>query len=251
MVVEAIEKMKGVILAGGKGTRMLPLTKVTNKHLLPIYSEPMIYYPIKTLAAAGIKDILIIVGGESIGDFLRLLGSGREFGVNLTYRCQEGAEGIPVALALAREFADGDKLMVVLGDNVMDEGLKEEAARFEAGSSGCHVFLKEVHDPQRYGVVELRDGRVVAIQEKPVHPPSNLCVTGVYMFDSSVFDVIHGLKPSQRGEVEVVDVVSHYLKAGRLSWSLLKGYWTDAGTLEAWFEANSIVRENRQKAKPS
>lgn len=227
---------------------MLPLTKVTNKHLLPIYNEPMIYYPIKTLAAAGIKDILIVVGGESIGDFLRLLGSGREFGVNLTYRCQEGAEGIPVALALAKEFADGEKVMVVLGDNIMEENLREEAARFESDSSRrAHMFLKEVHDPQRYGVVELRGDKVVAIHEKPAQPPTNLCVTGVYMFDSTVFDVIPSLKPSKRGEVEVVDVLSHYMKSGTLSWSRLKGYWTDAGTLESWFEANSIVRENRRK----
>lgn len=247
MVVEAVEEMKGVILAGGKGTRMLPLTKVTNKHLLPIYNEPMIYYPIKTLAAAGVKDILIVVGGESIGDFLRLLGSGKDFGVNLTYRCQEGAEGIPVALYLAKEFADKDKIMVVLGDNIMDESLKDEVKKFEADrKSGCHIFLKDVHDPQRYGVVELKNNEVIAIHEKPAQPPSSLCVTGVYMFDSTVFDVISALKPSKRGEYEIVDVVNHYLRAGRLSWSMLKSYWTDAGTLEAWFEANSIVREKRK-----
>ncbi|MBI2140881.1 NTP transferase domain-containing protein [Candidatus Woesearchaeota archaeon] len=239
--------MKGVILAGGKGTRMMPLTKVTNKHLLPIYNEPMIYYPIKTLAAAGIKDILIVVGGESMGEFLRLLGSGREFGVNLTYRCQEGAGGIPAALALAKEFADNDRVMVVLGDNVMDESLKEEAHKFESGNSGCHIFLKEVHDPQRYGVVELDGGKVVAIHEKPEKPPTNLCVTGVYMFDSAVFGIIPDMKPSRRGELEIVDVLNHYLKEGRLSWSRLKGYWTDAGTFEAWFEANAIVRENSIK----
>lgn len=248
--MEAVKEMKGVILAGGKGTRMLPLTKVTNKHLLPIYNEPMIYYPIRTLAAAGIKDILIIVGGESIGDFLRLLGSGEDFGVNLTYRCQEGAEGIPVALALAREFADGSKVMVVLGDNVMEESLKEDAVKFEKDSShGAHLFLKEVHDPQRYGVVELKGDKIVAIHEKPANPPSSLCVTGVYMFDSTVFGVIPALKPSKRGEVEIVDVVTHYLSSGRLSWSMLKGYWTDAGTLESWFEANAIVRENSLKNK--
>ncbi len=240
--------MKGVILAGGKGTRLFPLTKVTNKHLLPIYNEPMIYYPVKTLAAAGIRDIMIVVGGESIGDFLRLLGSGKEFGVNLTYRCQEGAEGIPVALALAKEFAGGEKIMVVLGDNVMDESLKDEAQKFEGSTkSGCHIFLKEVHDPQRYGVVELKGDKVVAIHEKPAQPPSNLCVTGVYMFDSTVFDVIPTLKPSKRGELEIVDVLLHYLRESRLSWSRLKSYWTDAGTLEAWFEANSIVREKGKK----
>lgn len=226
---------------------MLPLTKVTNKHLLPIYNEPMIYYPIKTLVAAGIKDVLIVVGGESIGDFLRLLGDGSEFGITLTYRCQVGSGGIPVALYLAKEFADGGKVMVVLGDNVMQEGLKDAAKKFEDSSSGCHLFLKEVHDPQRYGVVELRGGKIVAIHEKPANPPSNLCVTGVYMFDSTVFDVIPTFKPSKRGEVEIVDVVTHYLSSGKLSWGMLKGYWTDAGTLESWFEANSIVRENMRK----
>ena len=233
-------------MAGGKGTRMLPLTKVTNKHLLPIYNEPMIYYPIKTLVAAGIKDILIVVGGESIGDFLRLLGDGQEFGVTLTYRCQVGSGGIPAALSLAKEFADGEKVMVVLGDNVMQESLLEEAKKFESNQGfGGHIFLKEVHDPQRYGVVELNGSKVVALHEKPEHPPTNLCVTGVYMFDSAVFDVIPSLKPSKRGELEVVEVLNHYLRQGRLSWSKLTGYWTDAGTLEAWFEANSIVRENK------
>ncbi len=247
MVVEAVEKMKGVILAGGKGTRMLPLTKVTNKHLLPIYNEPMIYYPIKTLAAAGVKDILIVVGGESIGEFLRLLSNGSEFGVNLTYRVQDGSGGIPSALSLAKEFADNEKVMVVLGDNIMDESLKDEVSKFERGSSGAHIFVKEVHDPQRYGVVELKGGKVVAIHEKPANPPSNLCVTGVYLFDSNVFDVISMIKPSKRGETEIVDVLSQYLKAGKLSWSKLKDYWTDAGTLESWFEANAIVREKRAR----
>ena len=236
--------MKGVILAGGRGTRMLPLTKVTNKHLLPIYNEPMIYYPIKTLAAAGVKDILIVVGGESIGDFLRLLGNGHEFGINLTYRVQDGSGGIPSALALAREFVDGDSVMVVLGDNIMDEPLKDDAVKF---SKGAHIFVKQVHDPQRYGVVELKGGKVVAIHEKPANPPSNLCVTGVYLFDGDVFAVIGKLKPSKRGETEIVDVLSHYLKHGKLSWSTLKSYWTDAGTLESWFEANAIVREKRSK----
>lgn len=244
-MVEAFEKMKGVILAGGRGTRMLPLTKVTNKHLLPIYNEPMIYYPIKTLAAAGVKDILIVVGGESIGEFLRLLSNGSEFGVNLTYRVQDGSGGIPSALFLAKEFADNERVMVVLGDNIMEEPLKDEVSKFERGSMGAHIFVKEVHDPQRYGVVEMKGGKVIAIHEKPANPPSNLCVTGVYLFDSSVFDVISRIKPSKRGETEIVDVLSHYLKAGKLSWSKLKDYWTDAGTLESWFEANAIVREKR------
>lgn len=245
--MEAVAKMKGVILAGGKGTRLMPLTKVTNKHLLPIYTEPMIYYPIRTLVAAGVKDVLIVVGGESIGDFLRLLGSGSEFGINLTYRVQEGVGGIPAALSLACEFAGTDNVMVVLGDNVMEDSLKSEAERFDKGSGGARIFLKEVHDPQRYGVAEVKAGKVVALYEKPAVPPSNLCVSGVYMFDSSVFEVIKSLKPSRRGETEIVDVLNSYLKSGKLSFGTLKGYWTDAGTLESWFEANSIVREKSRK----
>ncbi len=247
MVVEAVEKMKGVILAGGKGTRLMPLTKVTNKHLLPIYNEPMIYYPIRTLVAAGISDVLIVVGGESIGDFLRLLGSGSEFGINLTYRVQEGVGGIPAALALACEFAGNDSIMVVLGDNVMEDSLKAEVENFDNGKVCSMIFLKEVHDPQRYGVAEIKAGKVVALYEKPDVPPSNLCVSGVYMFDSAVFGIIKNLKPSKRGETEIVDVLNSYLKDGKMSWRMLKGYWTDAGTLESWFEANSIVREKNSR----
>jgi glucose-1-phosphate thymidylyltransferase len=243
MVVEAVE-MKGIILAGGMGSRLLPLTKVTNKHLLPIYNEPMIYYPIKTLAAAGIRDVLIVVGGESIGDFLRLLGSGKEFGVNLSYRCQEGSAGIPVALSLGREFAGNDSVMVVLGDNVMEDSLSKEASSFV---SGAKIFLKEVKDPERYGVARLEGNNVAEIVEKPKVAPSNLCVTGVYMFDKEVFSIISSLKPSARGEYEIVDVLNAYLKKGQLSWAKVAGYWTDAGTLEALFEANTLVRSKRLK----
>jgi glucose-1-phosphate thymidylyltransferase len=247
--VEATEKMKGVILAGGKGTRMLPLTKVTNKHLLPIYDAPMIYYPIRTLVAAGIKDILIVVGGESMGDFLRLLGDGSEFGITLTYRCQVGSGGIPSALSLAKEFADGENVMVVLGDNIMEESVAKDVVEFELRKkpAGAKLFLKEVHDPQRYGVIELKDGKIVAIHEKPKNPPTNLCATGVYLFDSEIFDIIARLHPSKRGELEIADAVSDYMTKGRLSWGKINDYWTDAGTLESWFEANQMVREKRQK----
>ena len=239
--------MKGVILAGGAGTRLHPLTKVTNKHLLPIYDEPMIYYPIKTLKAAGITDMLIVVGGESIGDFLKLLGSGKELGVKITYKCQVGAEGIPAALALAEEFVGDDRFMMVLGDNVMQDSLKEEAARFSREKAEAHIFLKEVSDPERYGVAEVRGNKIVSLAEKPEKPASSLAITGVYMFASSVFSIIPTLKPSKRGELEIVDVLKSYIGKKKLTYSLIPGFWTDAGTLEALYHANTLVRENRLK----
>ena len=239
--------MKGVVLAGGTGSRLYPLTKVTNKHLLPIYDEPMIYYPIKTLRSSGITNILIIIGGESIGDFLKLLGSGEELGVKITYRAQVGSAGIPAALSLAREFVGKDKFMVVLGDNIMDECLKKEAEEFKAGTYGAHIFVKEVNDPQRYGVVEVKNNKVLSMVEKPKNPKSSLIASGVYMFDSKVFNMIPKLKPSARGELEIADVLNDYIRNGDLTFSMIKGYWTDAGTLESLYRANVIVREKREK----
>ena len=238
-------KMKGVVLAGGTGSRLYPLTKVTNKHLLPVYDKPMIYYPIETLSAAGVTDILIIVGGESVSDFPKLLGSGKELGVNIAFKTQMGSKGIPVALALAKEFIGDDKFMVVLGDNIMEDSLKKEAEKFLKSDSGAHIVIKDVKDPERYGVVEVKGNAVISITEKPKKPKSNLVATGVYMFDSTVFDIISDLKPSQRGELEIADVLNFYMKSNKLSYTILEGFWTDAGTLEALFHATTIVRANR------
>ena len=237
--------MKGVVLAGGTGSRLYPLTKVTNKHLLPVYDEPMIYYPIKTLRAAGITDILIVIGGESIGDFLKLLGSGEELGVNITYRAQAGSAGIPAALSLAQEFIGSHKFMVVLGDNIMDESLKNEAEEFKNNKVGAHIFVKEVEDPERYGVVEVKDNKVVGMAEKPKNPKSNLIASGVYMFDSKVFGLIPKLKPSGRGELEITDILNNYIRNKDLTFSRIGGYWTDAGTLESLYHANTVVREKK------
>ncbi|MAE42874.1 spore coat protein [Candidatus Woesearchaeota archaeon] len=239
--------MKGVVLAGGTGSRLYPITKVTNKHLLPVYDEPMIYYPIKTLLAANITDILIIVGGESIGDFLKLLGSGKELGANITYRAQIGSAGIPVALALAKEFIGNSKFMVVLGDNIMEDSLKKEAEIFEKNDAGSHIFVKEVKDPERYGVVEVKENKVIKITEKPKQPKSNLIASGVYMFSPKVFDIIPNLKPSARGEIEISDVLNMFIKNNNLSFSGIEGYWTDAGTLESLYHANTIVRNKKTK----
>lgn len=239
--------MKGVVLAGGTGSRLYPLTKVTNKHLLPVYDEPMIYYPIKTLLAAGIRDILIIVGGESVGDFLKLLGSGNELGVKITYRAQVGSGGIPKALALAKEFVGDDKFMIVLGDNIMKDSLKKEAGLFKKSKFGAHIFVKKVKDSERYGVVEVKGSKVISIEEKPKNPKSKLVASGVYMFDSKVFDIIPKLKPSDRGELEIVDVLNEYIKDNNLTFSKIRGFWTDAGTLEALYNANIVVREIKLK----
>ena len=239
--------MKGVVLAGGTGSRLYPLTKVTNKHLLPVYDEPMIYYPIKTLRAAGITDVLIVIGGESIGDFLKLLGNGDDLGVKITYRAQVGSAGIPAALLLAQEFIGKGKFMAVLGDNIMDESLRKDAEEFENKSTGAHIFVKEVEDPERYGVVEVRENKVISMVEKPKKPKSNLIASGVYMFDSKVFGIIPRLKPSARGELEITDVLNTYIKSNDLAFSRIKGYWTDAGTLESLYHANTVVREKKLK----
>jgi glucose-1-phosphate thymidylyltransferase len=236
--------MKGVILAGGTGSRLFPLTKVTNKHLLPVYDEPMIYYPLKTLINAGIKDILIVSGKGHVGHFLELLGSGAEFGVRLSYDIQKEAGGIAQALSLAKPFVDGDSVTVILGDNIYEDNVKEHVASFK---SGARIFLKTVPDAHRFGVAELDEakGRVIGIEEKPKSPKSNYAVTGLYIYDNSVFDIIKTLKPSGRGELEITDVNNDYVRQGTLSYSILKGYWSDAGTFESLYRASELVRNKK------
>jgi glucose-1-phosphate thymidylyltransferase len=236
--------MKGVILAGGLGTRLNPLTKITNKHLLPIYDRPMIHYPIMTLVGAGIRDILIVTGGNHAGEFLRLLGNGREFGLeDIAYTYQEGEGGIADALSLARHFADGGKIVVVLGDNIIEGDINQSVAAFRRQSSGARLLLNRVPDPARFGVPEIRDGRIVAIEEKPRQPRSDYAVIGIYMYDAAVFDIITTLVPSGRGELEITDVNNAYIRRGDLQHDVLEGWWTDAGTFESLFRANQLVRE--------
>jgi glucose-1-phosphate thymidylyltransferase len=236
--------MKGVVLAGGLGTRLLPLTRITNKHLLPLFDRPMIYYPLQTLINAGITDILLVTGGYHAGDFLRLLGNGREFGLaHLNYTYQEGEGGIAAALALAEHFADGQKLCVILGDNIIEGSIAPAVARFEKQGPGARIVLKEVPDAERFGVAELEDGRVLSIEEKPARPKSQYAVTGIYMYDARVFDVVRSLKPSARGELEITDVNTWYLAQGELMCEILDGWWTDAGTMESLHRAGNLVAE--------
>ncbi len=238
--------MKGVVLAGGLGTRLYPLTKITNKHLLPVYDEPMIYYPIKSLVEAGIRDIMIVCGGNHAGEFLRLLGNGHEFGLqHLNYAYQEREGGIAEALGLCEHFVDGDKVVVFLGDNIIGESIKPAVEEFAKQSDGARILLKEVDDPTDYGVVKFdENGNIVEIIEKPKVPPSKYAVVGIYMYDSTVFDIIRTLKPSERGELEITDVNNAYLKAGKLKFSILEGFWADAGaSIEAYYQTIKIVRE--------
>jgi len=244
-----MSRIKGVILAGGTGSRLSPLTKVTNKHLLPIYNRPMVYYPLQTLIDAGIKDILIVTGGEEVGDFLRLLGSGKDWGVRFTYRCQDGSGGIPVALGLAKEFVDDDKCVAILGDNVMERDIKKEVEEFANGSIGAKIFLQKVKDPERFGLAEVKGNKVVACYEKPENPTTDLAILGIYMFDKKVFDIIPKLKPSKRGELEIVDVLNHYIKNNDLGYSVLDGFWIDAGTFSALFKATQFVEEKEGNKK--
>ena len=234
--------MKGVVLAGGTGSRLFPLTKITNKHLLPIYDRPMIYFPIQTLVDAGIQDIMIVTGGRNSGDFLRLLANGKQFGLkHLNYAYQEGEGGIADALALAEHFADGQKVCVVLGDNIIEGNIREAADRFRRQPEGAHILLKEVHDAERFGVAEVVGDRIVGIEEKPLHPKSNYAVTGIYMYDATVFEKIKTLVPSGRGELEITDVNNAYIGEGTMSFSFLKGWWTDAGTFESLLRAANLV----------
>ena len=236
--------MKGVILAGGLGTRLYPLTKVTNKHLLPVHDKPMIYYPIQTLINAGIDDILIVTGGNNAGDFLRLLGNGKDFGlkhINYTYQAGEG--GIAEALDLAEFFTAGDKICVVLGDNIIEKNIRKAAEAFGKQKEGAKILLREVPDPQRFGVPELSRDQVVRIEEKPKDPKSNYAVIGIYFYDATVFDIIKTLKPSDRGELEISDVNNLYIEKGMMTWDLLEGWWTDAGTFESLLRANQLVAQ--------
>jgi glucose-1-phosphate thymidylyltransferase len=234
--------MRGVVLAGGLGTRLLPLTKVTNKHLLPVYDRPMIYYPIQALANAGIDEVMLVTGGNSAGDFLKLLGNGKSFGLKrLNYTYQEGEGGIADALRLAEHFVDGEPVCVILGDNIIEGNIARAADAFRTQQQGAKILLKEVKDPQRFGVPVLEGDRVIKIEEKPVHPRSSYAVTGIYFYDAHVFDIINTLKPSGRGELEITDVNNAYIAAGTLTWDILEGWWTDAGTIESLYLANQLV----------
>lgn len=234
--------MKGVVLAGGLGTRMYPLTKVTNKHLLPIYDLPMVYYPIRTLVNAGIDEILIVTGGNSAGEFLRLLGNGKEFGLrHLNYTYQEGEGGIAAALSLAEYFCDNDKIVVILGDNIIERNICSAVESFRAQKEGARILLKEVQDPQRFGVPVFAGDKIVRIDEKPQAPASNYAVIGIYMYDHRVFDFIKTLKPSERGELEITDVNNFYIGEGKIAWDILEGWWTDAGTFDSLRYAGNMV----------
>jgi glucose-1-phosphate thymidylyltransferase len=236
--------MKGVILAGGLGSRLYPLTKVTNKHLLPVHDKPMIYYPIQTLINAGIDDILIVTGGNNAGDFLRLLGNGKEFGLkHINYTYQEGEGGIAEALRLAEFFASGEKVCVVLGDNIIEKNIRRAVKNFQKQKEGAKILLKEVPDPERFGVPELREDRIVGIEEKPKEPKSQYAVIGIYLYDNEVFNIIKTLKPSRRGELEITDVNNRYIEKGLMTWDILEGWWTDAGTFESLLRANQLVAQ--------
>jgi glucose-1-phosphate thymidylyltransferase len=234
--------MKGVVLAGGLGTRLFPLTKITNKHLLPVYNRPMITYPIECLVNAGIKDILIVTGGNHPGDFLRLLGNGKSFGVDhISYAYQEGEGGIADALSLAESHAAGSRICVVLGDNIIEKNILSAAESYLAQESGAKILLKKVEDPRRFGVPILDGNKVLQIEEKPATPKSDYAVTGIYMYDSKVFDFIKSLSPSERGELEITDVNNLYINQGTMTWAELDGWWTDAGTFESLLLASNLV----------
>ena len=239
--------MKGVVLAGGTGSRLFPLTKITNKHLLPIYDKPMIYYPIQTLVDAGIEDILLVTGGKNSGDFLRLLANGKEFGAHLHYTYQEGEGGIADALSLAERFAGSDPICVILGDNIIESSIRAAVEDFRTHCKGAKILLKEVQDAERFGVAEIQGDRIAGIEEKPKKPKSNYAVTGIYMYDSSVFTKIKTLVPSGRGELEITDVNNAYICEGTLRFAFLEGWWTDAGTFESLRRATNLVAETQIK----
>jgi glucose-1-phosphate thymidylyltransferase len=239
--------LKGVVLAGGTGSRLLPLTKITNKHLLPVYDKPMIYYPIETLVNAGIRDILIVTGGRNAGDFLRLLADGKQFGLShLDFTYQEGEGGIAEALGLAHHFGEGHRLCVILGDNIIQGSIREAVDDFRKQPSGAKILLKEVEDAERFGVAEVRNGRIIGIEEKPTSPKSNLAVTGIYFYDETVSDKVQKLKRSARGEMEITDVNNAYIAEGTMTHANLDGWWTDAGTFESLLRANNLVAKSRQ-----
>lgn len=237
--------MKGIILAGGLGKRLYPLTRITNKHLLPIYNKPMIFYPVEKLAKAGIMEIIIVVGDKSAGDIIKLLGNGKEFGLDhIYYIYQEGEGGIAQALGLCEYLVKNEKIVVVLGDNIFKDDIKDEIDQFSKQKKGARILLKEVEDPERFGVAYIRDGKIEKIVEKPKIPESNLAVTGIYMYHSDVFDIIMNLKPSTRGELEITDVNNEYIKRKSLTFGLLKNWWTDSGTFESLSRAWDYVRED-------
>lgn len=236
--------MKGVVLAGGLGTRLYPLTKVTNKHLLPVYNKPMIFYPIEALVNANIKEVLLVTGGNNAGDFLRLIGNGKSLNLrHIEYTYQEGEGGIAHALSLAEEFADNGKICVVLGDNIIERNIIKAVENFKKQPEGAKIILKEVPDPERFGVPVLKGDKIVKIEEKPKVPKSKYAVTGIYMYDSTVFDIIRTLKPSQRGELEITDVNNAYIQRGKMTYEILDGWWTDAGTFDSLRAATNLVAE--------
>ncbi len=240
--------MKGVVLAGGTGSRLFPLTRVTNKHLLPVYDRPMIYYPLQTLVDAGIRDIMIVTGGNNAGDFLRLLRNGRDFGLQqLSFAYQEGEAGIADALRLAEPYARGERICVILGDNIVGGSIRQARERFERVDNGAMIMLKEVPDPERFGVPVLEDGRIVRIEEKPKSPASPYAVVGVYFYDWTIFNRVRRLQPSGRGEYEITDINNSYIAEGQLHHEVLDGFWTDAGTFESLWRAGSMVREKAER----
>lgn len=239
--------MKGIILAGGLGSRLHPLTKVTNKHLLPVYDRPMIYYPLEALCDAGIREVMIVTGGNSAGDFLRLLGNGSEFGLRgIYYAYQQGERGIADALRLCEHFADGQRIVVILGDNIFGGSIEPYLRRFEQQASGARILLKEVEDLQRFGVPVFDGDRIVEIEEKPAEPKSRYAVTGLYMYDGKVFDFIRDLSPSERGEYEIADVNNRYIGLEELRYDVLEGWWSDAGTFESLFRAGELIARSRR-----
>ncbi len=240
--------MKGVVLAGGTGSRLFPLTKITNKHLLPVYDKPMICYPIQMLVDAGIRDILIVTGGKNAGDFLRLLANGKQFGLtHINYTYQEGEGGIAEALGLAEHFADGHKICVVLGDNIIEGSIRDAVDDFRRQERGAKILLKEVPDAERFGVAEIEGNRISRIEEKPRAPKSNYAVTGIYMYDGTVFDKIRNLVPSARGELEITDVNNAYIREGAMTFAYLEGWWTDAGTFESLLRAGNLVAKSQKR----
>ncbi len=241
--------MKGIILAGGTGSRLFPLTKVTNKHLLPVGQQPMIFHPVRKLTAAGIDEILIVTGVDHMGDVVNLLGSGKEFGCRFTYKVQDEAGGIAQALGLAENFAAGVPVCVILGDNVFQDNLGPFVSAFERQRRGARVVLKRVPDPQRFGVAEVEGERIVRIVEKPKAPRSDLAVTGIYFYDGHVYDFIRTLRPSARGELEITDVNNAYLRRGELHFDVFKGWWTDAGTFDSLHRANELARAGKAAAE--
>jgi glucose-1-phosphate thymidylyltransferase len=239
--------MKGIVLAGGTGSRLSPLTKITNKHLLPIYDKPMIYFPIQALVDAGITDIMLVTGGKNSGDFLRLLANGKDFGLkHIAYTYQEGEGGIADALNLCEHFADGQKICVVLGDNIIEKNIRAAVDSFRVQEKGARILLKEVTDAERFGVAEFEGDRIVGIEEKPPHPKSNYAVTGIYMYDATVFEKIKTCKPSGRNELEITDVNNAYIREGSMTFSFLDGWWTDAGTFESLLRATNLVARSRE-----